>query len=308
MVIRSIITRRTKEQRKQDRKGVSLKKIVLAPVTMKRYNAALQHFFEWKRRERIPLPKSVMSLDDSMGEWIDVCYQEGEHKGLCGDGVSAMQHYLPSVRRHLNGAWRLLRAWAKHELPAQAAPFNYALVCALSSLAWDVGLRGFSVIFMFGFLKFCRSGELFDLTKRNLQVSGAQIIAELVHTKKGMRDAVSCESATLAARMQQVLDQLEEHDCILGMTGARARQILKFLLEFLHVDAGIFRWYSLRRGGATRFFRITGSMERTLVLGRWERSKTARIYLTQAMADLSEVRQQTQGKALVAHFARRWKC
>ena len=50
-----------------------------------------------------------------------------------------------------------------------------------------------------------------------------------------------------------------------------------------------FRWYSLRRGGATRAFRFHGQMERVLVRGRWESSKTARIYLTDGVAALAEV-------------------
>ena len=44
--------------------------------------------------------------------------------------------------------------------------------------------------------------------------------------------------------------------------------------------------YSLRRGGATEFFRSTGSMAKTMERGRWSEMKTARIYVNTAMAEL----------------------
>ena len=47
-----------------------------------------------------------------------------------------------------------------------------------------------------------------------------------------------------------------------------------------------FRPYSLRRGGATWVFRVTGSMETALVKGRWWSHRVARIYIADALSYL----------------------
>ena len=52
--------------------------------------------------------------------------------------------------------------------------------------------------------------------------------------------------------------------------------------------------YSLRRGGATWSFLQHHSMELTLLKGRWQSAKTARIYLQDAIAGLSDLQMTPQ--------------
>ena len=47
---------------------------------------------------------------------------------------------------------------------------------------------------------------------------------------------------------------------------------------------GLFQPYSLRRGGATWHFAAGKSLDATIVRGRWQSSKTARIYIEDAVA------------------------
>ena len=51
-------------------------------------------------------------------------------------------------------------------------------------------------------------------------------------------------------------------------------------------DVGEFncQWYSVRRGGASYDFASHGLMERTLLRGRWESVKSARVYVNEALA------------------------
>ena len=49
------------------------------------------------------------------------------------------------------------------------------------------------------------------------------------------------------------------------------------------------RPYSLRRGGATFFSQHHGSFDKLLLQGRWAAAKTARIYLNEGLAQLSEM-------------------
>ena len=69
-----------------------------------------------------------------------------------------------------------------------------------------------------------------------------------------------------------------------------ARQRFKQLLQFLNVEPFEFNLYSLRRGGATSYFFGSGSMDKTITIGRWESASTARIYIQQAAAQAAEMR------------------
>jgi hypothetical protein len=57
-----------------------------------------------------------------------------------------------------------------------------------------------------------------------------------------------------------------------------------FSLDYLHIQA-----YSLRRGGATHYFRSSGSLDRTILRGRWLSAKSARIYIEDDFAQLSAI-------------------
>ena len=56
----------------------------------------------------------------------------------------------------------------------------------------------------------------------------------------------------------------------------------------LGLDPEIFRPYGLRRGGATEFYRRTGSLEATLFRGRWSSLRTARAYIVEGMSLLAQ--------------------
>ena len=55
-------------------------------------------------------------------------------------------------------------------------------------------------------------------------------------------------------------------------------------LAWLQVTSSGFQPYSVRRGGATAFFRKTRSMEATLDRGRWSSARVARIYVNDGLA------------------------
>ena len=50
------------------------------------------------------------------------------------------------------------------------------------------------------------------------------------------------------------------------------------------VESFGFKPYSIRRGGATAYFRVTRNMEATLDRGRWSSARVARIYINDGLA------------------------
>ena len=59
-------------------------------------------------------------------------------------------------------------------------------------------------------------------------------------------------------------------------------------LESLGLTPLSFRPYSIRRGGATYWFGRLGSLDRVVVLGRWQAQRTAWIYINEGMAAIAE--------------------
>ena len=61
-------------------------------------------------------------------------------------------------------------------------------------------------------------------------------------------------------------------------------------LAWLGLESFGFHPYSLRRGGATAYFRATRNMEATLDRGRWASARVARIYVNDGLAREVELR------------------
>ena len=103
------------------------------------------------------------------------------------------------------------------------------------------------------------------------------------------------------------LSKCQPGDLLIGCSAAAARQWLKFLLQGFGVSEFNYRWYSFRRGGATHFFRHSGNMEATLINGRWESSRTARIYLAEGALALAEATFTEDQKGILLSFASSFK-
>ena len=84
---------------------------------------------------------------------------------------------------------------------------------------------------------------------------------------------------------------------------ANARLLFKHIGEFFKLDQFNFQFYSLRRGGASWDFRLHGSMERTLLNGRWESVSTARVYVNDALASSVLVKMTEESRLLLTQVA-----
>ena len=140
------------------------------------------------------------------------------------------------------------------------------------------------------------------------RLSEAKAILNLRDTKTsqllGYSDMVVCESELAVKLLQQACASLHKDQPVMNVTPHKFRKLflgaaLKFgFSERLTV-------YSLRRGGATWAFLQHGSMEKVLLRGRWQSTKTARIYLQDAVAGMSDLllsdsmRKALQKEALV---------
>lgn len=140
---------------------------------------------------------------------------------------------------------------------------------------------------------FLRTGELLSL-----QWSDVRIDAELSgainfkHTTCGQRHAVfeaavifdpMVGKAYLQAKAMLPADTSFDHFILAGRP-SEFYTLFYDVLRALGLESFGFRPYSVRRGGATAYYRATRSMEATIEGGRWASTRVARIYVNDGLA------------------------
>jgi hypothetical protein len=106
---RQIVECQNKQERKQRRWQLgSLQQLVIKRSTELRYERAFRCFLQYLSGER-----------QTAQEFIEFLWEEGEGQSFAADVLSAIQHYQPSMRRCLNGSWRLIRHGSVMKFPQE---------------------------------------------------------------------------------------------------------------------------------------------------------------------------------------------
>ena len=144
------------------------------------------------------------------------------------------------------------------------------------------------------FFGLLRTGELLSLRAKDIYLNtpkGPAVIS-LGLTKSGARqgaaESITIHDSSAIPSLYRWKCQAKPHDFLTSKPHAW-RNLFNRAIEGLKLQEFAYRPYSLRRGGATFFFQNHGSFDRLLVQGRWGAAKTARIYLNDGLAQLSEI-------------------
>ena len=222
-----------------------------------------------------------MELDLCLCAYNEHLRQDGETKGLAGDTLSGLEYFIKPLRGKVRGAWRVFTAWTKKELPNQAPPLPIGVMFALVGLFFTVDMVGVAAGIALGFHNLLRTGEIFNLRCKDVVLGSKSGVVMLRQTKKGIPDIVSICDPFVAKVVAERLKVGKPSDYFVDVPPQRGRVLLGVALLFLGLEDCEFRWYSLRRGGATHWFQKTGSMDSTLKRGRWEAPRTAKLYITE---------------------------
>jgi hypothetical protein len=289
-----VIASKNKEQRRKVRSQLgALSDIVVSPATRKRYDEAVKRFFSWASENQIVLPTSVVDFDQLVASYIDFLWEDGEGRSLASNTVAGLQFFQPTLKRQLVCSWRLLGAWAKHEMPARAPPLTPDLVEALAGCALKLKLPHVSLAILIGFYGLLRTAEICNLSRGDMAISldPPTVVLNLGLTKGGARSG-ALESVTLNQQFLVKLCQAwvlnkQAGDKLLPKGPGDFRKVFADLLRTLQLQEWGFKPYSLRRGGATDHFRRFNSLSATVVRGRWSSAKMARICLNDGLATLA---------------------
>ena len=106
--------------------------------------------------------------------------------------------------------------------------------------------------------------------------------------RTGAQESLVVEDPWLVKALHSFLKQLEPGDTLRSVSAGLMRTRLKEVMFSLSLQSG-YQWYSCRRGGATWSYRQSNNLAHVCFVGRWNCHKTARIYITDALAQLTEI-------------------
>ena len=237
-------------------------------------------------------PDTWEDFDIAASLYLEHIFCEGYPKGFGSDGLAALQHFVPEIAGKLRHSWRLLKSWNKMEPPVRVLPISPLIVLALGGACVRLRKIHCAAAFLLCFDAFLRPGELYNLRKRDFTWAGGKAVISLHNTKTGQRkgaeEMVVCHSRIANFWLHRALASRSPDDHLLSCSSKSLRTLFFTILEHLGIQ-GHLSMYSFRRGGATWHFLSGGSMEETLLRGRWQSASTARIYLQDAAATLTHL-------------------
>ena len=282
-------SRRTQAQRKADRKDVILLDAGVTKQTQLRYQIGLSQL----------LPNLVdmdhlIDLDERVTDWIQRKWENGDSLHLVSDALCGLHYFEPWTRRGIPTAWRVFSTWRKLESPSRAPPLTDTIIYSLANYAISHCDLAFGSLLVLGFFGLLRTGELLHLRPCDILLGRDRVILSLFDTKSGKRDNVAEMvsfydpfSVELLTVLLKIREENRTSKVPIWMYSAQSfRNTFKRHLIRFDLGKHDFRPYSLRRGGATHLFQVTGSMEAALLRGRWGSSRVARIYISDALSYL----------------------
>jgi hypothetical protein len=310
---RQVLAAKTKQERKAARVDLGeLKNLIIKPSTETRYKNACLMFFEWLVLGCWVFPKCPVALDEKLGAFISDLWQEGEAKSTASNLLAGMQHYSPTLKRRLPISWRLISAWQKTELPCRAPPLTWELVKAFCGRALALLRPDVAAAILIAFHCLLRTGEMLKLTAGSFAFASNYNsgVINLGKTKVGQRlginESVTIEEPLVCKFIAARCLSLAPGDLLLPKGQTDFRTIFAKIGKELLLEEFNFKPYSLRRGGATHHFRTNNMLSKTIVRGRWNNAKSARVYINDGLATLASFRHtQDAVQPMIALFEKR---
>ena len=272
----------------------SLQSNVVSKTVLQRYAVcfnALCHYF----KATGGLPKGLREFDLRCQAYLESLWEDGEPRSKAAYTLSAAQHFMCQTKHNLTGSWRLISAWEKLEMPQRCIPFTIQVTYAMAGILWEWEEREVALALVVGFGLLLRTGELFLLKANWCQFSTS--LSECVirfHGTKGLHlsnkkaeEVVLREEVTLRALWLLCAEKLPGAP-VLSCNVYHFRRLFQKALKYFELS-GKYQPYSLRRGGATEYFKRTSRFDVVMELGRWQNLKTCRMYVQDAMATSASI-------------------
>lgn len=291
----AIVASELRDQRRRLRRALGrLELNLVRRHTVERYATHFTAFMEYVPQVLGHLPQSSSEYDALLSEYLEVLWDSGEPKSVATYSVAALLFYLPQLRKQLPRSWKLKAIWDRLELPCQAVPLNLDLLFGF--VGFFIDRKDYIMAWgcLLGFNALLRTGELLSLLLSNCSWTPQGLVLHLTDTKGAQRRLIQEESVIVLDELTLGVVRLLSRkkspgDYLVGISAATFRTRWNHMKQCLHLQHLRFLPYSLRRGGATWFFKETGSFSRTMLRGRWQHLKTCKLYISEAQTALANL-------------------
>ena len=148
-----VLTHRPRSQKVVERAHIGpLRSLLVKPRTLERYAEALRRFSSWVRQNGWLAPKRAEDVDRLLACFVETLWECGDPRAHGDDAVSGMIFRAPQLRGCLPDAKRLLKAWARAEIPNRAPPFSVAMLYALVAWSLSMGFKDTAFFLLLGWL------------------------------------------------------------------------------------------------------------------------------------------------------------
>ena len=175
-----------KQERKQKRRHLHLKRALISSSLRKRYQFALGHVVTFLADCNI-FVGHIDELDDAVCSWLEYIFYEGEAKGLASDALGSLQYHLPQAAGHLRMSWKLVKAWLKLEPPVRVIPLSPLLARAFAGACVIMGRIAEAAVVLAAFDGLLRPGDMYLVEARDVTFYPGKAVWALRDTKTGKR-------------------------------------------------------------------------------------------------------------------------
>ena len=113
----------------------TLRFLGLQPKTLRAYQRALSHFFDWLEEEEQPIPRNFRILDTALASYLEHLWPDDTNITYAGHTLSAFRRFYPQMRYKIPLARQYFVNWKTTHVPKPATPMPADVALAIAGVA-----------------------------------------------------------------------------------------------------------------------------------------------------------------------------
>ena len=278
-----------------------LQDLALAPASLTSYNRSLTSFLTYARlTPQQLLSAPAIRLDRLLAVYIQHSYDTASPFTSAAHALHAVVYHRPDLKVRMFISRQCLKGWERVKKSSSRPPLTWELTVAIACTLARSGFHAPAVATLVAFDCYLRVGELTRLRVRDIVMpddprmgrAHTAMAVCLGRAKTGLNQSVALARTDVAGVLCAWVKALprggpDHNPLIFAFSPEYFGRLLRNACVQLGVGAAHYTPHSLRHGGATADFLLSGSIERVQFRGRWKSMESLRTYVQTARALLA---------------------
>lgn len=278
-----------------------LQDLALAPASLKSYNRSLTSFLIYTRlTPQQLLSAPAIRLDRLLAVYIQHLYDTASPFTYAAHALHAVVYHRPDLKARMFISRQCLKGWERVKKSSARPPLTWELTVAIACALSRSGFHAPAVATLVAFDCYLRVGELTRLRLRDIVMpddprmgrAHTAMAVCLGRAKTGLNQSVALARPDVAGVLCAWVRTLPrdgpgDNPLVFAFSPEYFGRLLRNACVQLGVGAAHYTPHSLRHGGATADFLLSGSIERVQFRGRWKSMESLRTYVQTARALLA---------------------